>query len=148
MSQASLSESGWRHFDHAADMGICATGATLEESFVQTALGMTAIITDATVSAEQSVSIRCQAPDAELLLIDWLNALVFEMATRKLLFGRFQVQVTPAADGLELTATAWGEPIDTDRHQPAVEIKGATYTALSVTQQPDGTWSARCVVDV
>ena len=148
MSQASLNESGWQHFDHAADMGISASGATLEEVFVQAALGMTAIITDASIAAVESVSVRCQAPDAELLLIDWLNALVFEMATRKLLFGRFEVQVTPAADGLELNGTAWGERVDTGRHQPAVEIKGATYTALAVTEHPDGSWSARCVVDV
>ena len=44
--------------------------------------------------------------------------------------------------------TAWGERVDPEKHQPAVEIKGATYTALSVTEQTDGSWTARCVVDV
>lgn len=139
----------WEHFTHVADVGVRGFGATMAQAFEQAALALTAVITEpGTVRARRQVDIACEAPDPGILLADWLNALVFEMATRKLLFGRFQVQVTPAADGLELTATAWGEPIDTDRHQPAVEIKGATYTALSVTQQPDGTWSARCVVDV
>lgn len=138
----------WQHFDHAADMGISATGASLEETFVQAALGMTAIITEAPIRSSTSVSLRCQAPDAELLLIDWLNALIFEMATRHLLFGRFEVNIEPVAAGLALTATAWGEPVDPDRHQPAVEVKGATYTALSVAEQADGSWQARCVVDV
>jgi tRNA nucleotidyltransferase (CCA-adding enzyme) len=41
-----------------------------------------------------------------------------------------------------------GEPLDADRHQPAVEIKGATYTQLSVSENDAGTWTARCVVDV
>ena len=86
----------------------------------------------------------CEAPDAELLLADWLNALVYEMATRKMLFGRFRVQI----DGTRLTAEAWGEQTDVARHHPAVEVKGATYTTLRVAQQEDGMWIAQTVVDV
>lgn len=33
-------------------------------------------------------------------------------------------------------------------HQPAVEIKGATYTALRVAQENNGVWIAQCIVDV
>ncbi|MGD8842471.1 MAG: archease [Gammaproteobacteria bacterium] len=47
-----------------------------------------------------------------------------------------------------MDATAWGESIDTPRHQPAAEVKGATYTALSVHQDATGRWVAQCVVDV
>jgi len=50
--------------------------------------------------------------------------------------------------GHALEARAWGEPIDRERHKPAVEVKGATYTALSVARRDDGTWVAQCVVDV
>jgi tRNA nucleotidyltransferase (CCA-adding enzyme) len=60
-----------------------------------------------------------------------------------MLFGDYAV----AIDDGRLRATAFGEPIDVDRHQPAVEIKGATLTALQVTHGPDG-WRAQCVVDV
>jgi tRNA nucleotidyltransferase (CCA-adding enzyme) len=96
------------------------------------------------VAGQQAVTINCQAPDPEFLLVDWLNALVYEMATRKLLFGRFEVSIA----GERLHATAWGEPVDVPRHQPAVEIKGATFTTLAVTRRPDGLWQAQCVVDV
>jgi SHS2 domain-containing protein len=47
-----------------------------------------------------------------------------------------------------LRAMAWGEAVDTGRHQPAVEVKGATYTELAIRQQQDGNWLAQCVVDV
>ena len=47
-----------------------------------------------------------------------------------------------------LRATAWGEPVVVARHRPAVEVKGATYTALCVARQPDGRWLAQTVVDV
>jgi tRNA nucleotidyltransferase (CCA-adding enzyme) len=90
------------------------------------------------------VSIVCEAPDDELLLIDWLNALVYEMATRKMLFSRFDVHFNDHA----LRAMAWGEPVEVARHQPAVEVKGATYTELLVKRDEQGYWIAQCVVDV
>jgi tRNA nucleotidyltransferase (CCA-adding enzyme) len=46
-----------------------------------------------------------------------------------------------------LRATAYGELVDVERHEPAVEIKGATLTALQVREEPGG-WRAQCVVDV
>ena len=140
-----MSRKHWEHFPHEADMGVRGVGDSLGEAFEQAALGLTAVITDpAMVAAAGEVAVTLAAPDDELLLVDWLNALIYEMATRKMLFGRFDVRV---ADH-RLAARAWGEPLDVARHQPAVEIKGATYTALRVAREPDGRWVAQCVVDV
>jgi SHS2 domain-containing protein len=135
----------WEHFSHGADVGVRGIGATRGEAFEQAAVALTAVVDDpAHVSGDAPVRIRCQAPDDELLLADWLNALVYEMATRHMLFGRFTVSLHDHT----LDAEAWGEPLDRARHRPAVEIKGATYTALSVAQRADGSWVAQCVVDV
>lgn len=135
----------WEHFSHEADMGIRGIGKTLDEAFEQAALAMTAVITDPTrVGAVEQLKIRRQAPDDELLLVDWLNALIYEMATRKLLFSRFEVHVKNHV----LDARAWGEPMDMAKHHMAVEIKGATYTALRVARDGNGEWIAQCVVDV
>jgi tRNA nucleotidyltransferase (CCA-adding enzyme) len=89
------------------------------------------------------VSIGCEAPDDELLFAEWLNNLIYEMATRKMLFSRFAVEI----DDTRLVARAWGEHINVERHHPAVEIKGATYTALRVARKGAG-WIAQTVVDV
>lgn len=135
----------WEHFEHGADVGVRGAAPTKEGAFEQAALALTAVVTDPErVEPRQPVSFSLAAPDEELLLVDWLNALVYEMATRGFLFSRFAVSLT---DG-HLTATAWGEPLDAARHQPAVEVKGATYTALSLRQAEDGSWVAQCVVDV
>jgi tRNA nucleotidyltransferase (CCA-adding enzyme) len=140
-----MSGKRWEHFAHDADIGIRGIGATKEEAFEQAALGLTAVITDPqAVEGREQVAITCEAPDDELLLVDWLNALVYEMATRQLLFSRFKVHL----DGHRLRARAGGEKIDVVRHQPAVEVKGATLTCLRVGQEPDGSWLAQCVVDV
>jgi tRNA nucleotidyltransferase (CCA-adding enzyme) len=133
------------HFPHEADMGVRGFGNTREQAFEQAALALTSVISDPQkIAPRQAIQIQCEAPDDELLFVDWLNALVYEMATRHLLFSRYAVKI----DGARLTATAWGEPLDVARHQPAVEVKGATYTGLRVAQETDGTWVAQCVVDV
>lgn len=135
----------WSHFPHEADIGLAGSGPTPEVVFEQMATAMTGAITDpALVQLVDRVTVHCEAPDIELLLVAWLNALVFEMATRGLLFGRFEVCI----EGNRLDGVAWGETVSRERHQPAVEIKGATYTGLLVRQQEDGAWNARCVVDV
>lgn len=135
----------WEHFPHEADMGVRGIGTSREEAFEQAALAMTAVITNpAKVIAIEPIALTCRAPDDELLLVDWLNTLIYEMATRKWLFSRFEVHIKDHA----LTARAWGEPMDIDKHQLAVEIKGATYTALRVAQESNGEWVAQCVVDV
>ena len=126
-------------------MGVRGIGPTLATAFEQAALAMTAVVTDpASVAPAMAVDIDCEAPDDELLLVDWLNALILEMASRHMLFSRFEVSL----DGHRLHATAWGEAVDVEKHQPAVEIKGATYTELKVEKDETGRWLAQCVVDV
>jgi tRNA nucleotidyltransferase (CCA-adding enzyme) len=140
-----MTDSYWEHFSHEADIGVRGVAPTLEGAFVQTAIAMTAVITDpANVIPITEIRISCEAPDPELLLVDWLNALVFEITTRKMLFCRFKVTI----DGRRLQATATGETIDVARHQPAVEIKGATLTELKVYRDSNNLWHAQCVVDV
>lgn len=132
-------------FPHEADIGVRGTGATLEEAFAGAALALTAVICDpATVAPREAVHIDCDAPDLELLLVDWLNALIYRMATRHLLFSRFEVQIA----GTRLHASAWGEAVDVARHQPAAEAKGVSFCELKVARQADGSWLAQAVVDV
>jgi tRNA nucleotidyltransferase (CCA-adding enzyme) len=134
----------WEHFAHDADMGIRGFGATEAEAFEQAAVALTALVTDVdAVNEVERVSIECEAPDHELLLAEWLNGLVFEMSTRKMLVRRFRARI----EDDWLHGEAWGEPVDRGRHHPAVEVKGATYTALRVACE-NGRWVAQTVVDV
>ena len=135
----------WEHFSHQADMGIRGRGASKEEAFEQAGVALTAVVTNPeSVRPANRVVVQREDADDELLFVDWINALVYEMATRKMLFSRFRVVL----NGLSLTGEAWGEPVDIAKHEPAVEVKGATYTALQVRQESDGSWIAQCVVDV
>lgn len=152
----------WQHYEHEADIGIEGIGTSKEDAFAQAALALTAVITEPeNVVPGSKIEIACEAPNDELLFVDWLNALIYEMADRKMLFSRFDVEITsqltsqpmsqqasqqPHASSLR--ANVWGEKIDQARHQPVVEIKGATYTTLQVYEDDDHIWHAQTVVDV
>lgn len=144
----------WQTFAHDADVGVRGCGDTPAEAFAGAGLALTATVCDPdTVRAQDAVDIECALPATagtlgtaglELLLVDWLNALVFEMATRRMLFSRFEVSLHENG----LRARAWGEPVDIDRHQPAAEPKGASFCELKVERDRNGRWLAQCVVDV
>ena len=132
-------------FAHGADIGVRGIGPTPAAAFEQAALALMRAVTDpARIAPQTAVDIVCEAPNESLLLVDWLNALIYEMAVRKMAFGRFAVQIRER----RLQGKAWGERVNRRRHSPAVEPKGATLTELKVEKREDGAWIAQCVVDV
>ena len=135
----------WEHFEHIADIGIRGYGRSLAEAFAQAALALSSVVTDLDrIDTVEAITVECEAPAPDLLLVDWLNEIVYQMATRVMLFSRFEVEI---ADG-RLRARLYGEATDPGKHQPAVEIKGATFTELDVRQTDNGEWMAQCVIDV
>ena len=105
---ARSTKAGWAHLEHGADIGVRGFGATCAAAFEQAALALTAVVVDpATVACRDSVIIACEAGDDETLLFDWLNAVIFEMATRRMLFGAYEVEI----DGFRLRGRARGEAI-------------------------------------
>ena len=136
---------GWEHFEHVADVGVRGFGSSMARAFEQAALALSAVIADpATIRASETVEVSRQAPNAEILLVDWLNAVVFEMSSRRMLFSAYRVSI----ENCRLTATMAGEKVDTGRHRPAAEVKGATLSELKVEQDAQGRWTAQCIVDV
>ncbi|CAM2948722.1 Archease [Legionella steigerwaltii] len=134
----------WEHFSHESDIGVRGYGATMSEAFAMGALALTNVITcSQSVHPHKKVHITCEAPNQEILFVDWLNAIIYNMAIHNMLFREFDVTIK----GLKLTAIIAGEPVDINRHQPAVEVKGATFTELKVYPS-NNIWVAQCVVDV
>jgi SHS2 domain-containing protein len=140
-----MKKKGWEHYSHTADMGIRGFGETKQEAFEQTAIAMIAVSVELDkIRQTETVEIACEGNDDETLLFVWLNKILYEMATRKMLFSKFEVRI----DGNKLAGKAYGEKMDLKRHKPVVEIKGATYCDLKVQQDKNGTWVAQCIVDI
>ncbi len=131
-------------FDHEADIGIRGFGATLEEAFGNGALAMYSVMINVnTVRPLEKRKVTVSAPDIELLFVEWLNALLSLSDIERVVFAKFEVKI----NGTDLTGTAWGEALEQARHEPRVEVKGATYHMLAVRK--DGNrYVAQCVVDV
>jgi len=134
----------WSHFAHDADLGLRGSGRSKAAAFEEIAMALTAAVTDPdSVAAKVTIGLHCHAPSDEILLVDWLNALIYEMDVRKMLFREFSVSITDDV----LHAKVTGEPVNREKHHPAVEVKGATFTALTVDQTEER-WVVQCVVDV
>jgi SHS2 domain-containing protein len=135
----------YEHFAHQADVGVRGYGRTRQEAFAQAALALTAVMVPPDIVVDrQSVHVSCTAVDDELLLLDWLGAVIYQMSAHRMIFARFEVVIT----GTTLAGELVGEPLDVARHQPGVEVKTTTAEALRVAKLADGTWLAQCVVDV
>jgi tRNA nucleotidyltransferase (CCA-adding enzyme) len=144
-SYLAMTEPRWEHLEHGADIGVRGYGSSLEEAFTQAALSLSSVVTDLDkIDTCECITVECDASEIDLLLVDWLNEIVYQMATRNMLFGRFEVQI----HNNYLQARIYGEAADQAKHQPAVEIKGATFTELKVYQADNGEWIAQTVIDV
>ncbi len=131
-------------FEHEADIGVRGFGGTIEEVFANTALAMYSVMVriDAVRPLEKRL-VTASAPDIELLLVEWLNALLALSDIDRMVFSKFDVMIK----GTSLDGIAWGEKLDRLRHEPNVEVKGATYHLLRVREE-NGRYTAQCVVDV
>jgi SHS2 domain-containing protein len=132
-------------FEHTADLGLRIRSADLDTLFAEAAQGLfSTIVADlATVRPTQAVEVRLHEQDRELLLFDWLKELLYHFDAEHLVFGNFEVHVQAGG----LTATAWGEPLDRDRHVLDHEVKAITYHGLLV-EQVKGGWEAEVIVDI
>ncbi|HJT76884.1 MAG TPA: archease [Gemmataceae bacterium] len=132
-------------FEHTADLGLRVRSPDLGTLFAEAARALFAAVVEdlAAVQPLQRSDVQVAGTDREYLLFDWLKALLYRFDADHLVFSRFEVRV--AATGL--TGTAWGEPLDPDRHALAHEVKAITYHGLRVEQTADG-WLAEVIVDI
>ena len=132
-------------YDHTADIGLVARGATLEALFVNAARGMFTILAgDVEAKPVRSLDVEVQAPDREALLVAWLNELLFHFETKRIVFARFDVR---ELTDVRLRAAVAGQSIDDLGAPLETELKAATYHGLRIAQTSDG-WEAEVLFDV
>jgi SHS2 domain-containing protein len=132
-------------FDHTADIGIIARGATLGGAFANAAKAMFSLMVDLDrVEARDERRIEVEAEDREGLLIAWLAELLYLGEVDNLVFSRFDVD---EISGTRIVARAFGEPLDLDRHNPKLMIKAVTRHMLEVARQ-DGGYQVRVILDI
>ncbi len=131
-------------FEHGADMGVRGFGKTLEEAFANGAKAMFSVMVNIEkVESKDTFEIECSSYDLETLFVEWLNHLLTLAGTERTVFSEFRVHIK----NCNLKGSASGEKFDPERHEPSVEVKGATYSMLKV-EEKNHQFIAQCVVDV
>jgi len=132
-----------------SDLAFVAYGASPEEVFAASAEALLAATVEDPSAVEARLEHRCQLeePDLELLLLAFLNELVFVRDARGWLLRPVELAIESAAGGARLAARLVGEPVDRARHRVAAEVKAATAHGLRVAQTGAG-WEANVTLDV
>src|SRR4030067_1855811 len=101
----------YTYLDHEADVGIRATGSTLEEAFEQGAKAMLNVMWDiSTIEERQNVAIGSEARDIPELFVEALNEILFKQDVEGLALDRFEVdEIKKVNDRYRLKGTAYGE---------------------------------------
>jgi SHS2 domain-containing protein len=132
-------------FEHTADLGLRVRAPDLDQLFAQAAEALFCTIVEdpRQVRPVTPFDLKIRGEEKEYLLFDWLNELLFQFETNRMVFGRFEVHV----DSSGITARAWGEVLDGSRHRLAHEVKAITYHGLTVQSSAEG-WLAEFIVDI
>jgi SHS2 domain-containing protein len=138
----------FRPLEHTADVGIEVEAATLDELFAAAARGLLDAMTELDrVELRLARDTRLEARSPDLLLVDWLDELLFRFDAHHELLCEHAVNVTCDDGTWRLVAVSRGEPFDPARHPLKVPVKAITYHGLEVKRSGEG-WHARVIFDV
>jgi len=143
-------DSDWFHeIDHTGDIGIQVTASTLPQLFERAALGMFRVLTDLdNVRTPDATTITVDGRDLEALMVRWLSELNYRHTVDNVLYASFEgASIDNADEGLTLTATVRGEPIDPNRHTVYTEIKAITFHGMEIHESDEG-WAVQVIFDM
>ncbi len=133
------------HLEHTADIWIRVSGRDAVELFANAAFAFFDIVADlSSVGEAESSAVRAEAADRELLLVAWLDELLFRFETDRMIFKRFEIV---ELDDRHIAAKAYGQRYDRSRHRLKVEVKAVTYHQLAI-RKVDDHWEASVIFDI
>lgn len=131
--------------DISGDAGIRAYGETLEDVFINAAMGMYSLITDlGGIEERREIDVAAGSPSLEGLLVSWLNELVFLFDAHGFMGRKIRIETL---ENHRIVARVYGEDFDPERHERRLLIKAATYHKLSVAKK-EGHWVAHVIFDI
>ncbi len=134
---------GHELIEHTADVGLHVWAPTLNELFEEAAIGLIAVMGDASGVSVKCEEISIAAPDLASLFVDWLSEVLFRFEAREIAPTVVRVRVE---DEQRLSATIEGPSTEVfSEHGPAV--KAVTYHALELGTSENG-FEARVYLDV
>jgi len=144
------SEAGRFEFVEGAtsDLSFVAYGDTLEALFCAAAEALlsASLANPVDVASRECERLQLREPDLELLLLSFLNELVFLRDARGLLLHAGPLRIEHDGEA-RLEGELWGERIDRARHRLEADVKAVTAHRLAVERDGAG-WRASVTLDV
>lgn len=139
----------YKLIDHQADIGLEATGETLEATLADGVRGLLSLmVRREQIRPLETVAIAASGADPGSLFVDLLNAVLASQDIHSRFFHDIMIDALEHHDSTwHIEARLTGEPIDLSRHEVDNDVKAATYGGLLVEQDERG-WRLRCVLDL
>jgi len=124
----------FEEISHTADIKIRVHAPTLEALFSETFNALMQVMYGTERSGGIVKEIKIESPDNESLLLDFLSEVLFISEVESLVFFNASISI----HGSRLTAKLSGEPFDPIRHAGGSEVKGISYSGLSIIHDANG----------
>jgi SHS2 domain-containing protein len=135
----------YEFYDQAGDIGVAIRSDTLPDLFAYASSAFTDSITALRgIEPKRPEEVDVDAPELDLLLVDFLSELLYRFDTRGWLTRHAEVELHEKDGGWNLLGTLRGERLDPSRHPVRATIRSVTYQGLRV-HQTDGVWIAQVV---
>lgn len=132
-----------------ADVAFALWGESREELFRAAAEVLVNEMVEniAAIQSRETVDFTLAQGALDLLLMDFLNELIYLKDARQLLLKVDELAIGDTPDGFTLQARCSGERIDPERHHLLADVKAATLYRLKV-ERVDGQWEGTVVLDI
>lgn len=146
----------YQFYEHTADIGMKVYGKSLEDLLINASRGMLSLIYRDIKFQDpekyfQKELIAIEADSPELLLLKWLQEILFRIEIHHHLYHSFQIEIAfPSKKALipyKLKGYIWITDCDKTRHEICMEIKAVTRHQLMVKRKSTG-WEANIIFDV
>ncbi|TFG36684.1 MAG: archease [Nitrospirales bacterium] len=131
--------------DISGDIGLTALGDSLQEAFVNAAIGMYSLMTglDA-VATKKTIDMSVEHQSPEGLLVSWLNELIFHFDAYGFIGKKIDIKEFSEK---RISASIAGEEFDPERHEGRLLIKAATYHRLRIEKKNER-WEISVIFDI
>jgi len=128
---------------HTADIRIRVTSPELNSLFSDAADALMEVMYGTRRSDGIQRKIDLESPDLESLLTDFLSEILYISDVDGMVISHTDVAIRD----LKLAAVLHGEPYDPQKHSAGTEVKGISYTGMSVHRDANG-YMVEIVFDV
>lgn len=124
----------YKLLEHATDAFIEVTASDLKEAFIQAGNSVVETTIDrSSVKENQQKKLSVTGREIRYLLFDWLEEVIYQLITEGFAIHRFELDIKKNKE-YRLEATAFGEPLDLQKHHFKVEIKAPTFHMMEILE--------------